>query len=348
MGRGHRGFMDEEAFANQVDRMRRRVESGNVEFADVLKLTHWSTLEDVSDPRRNLGVEFQDEVRSLFKQAHGGDATRLAVFRYSGMAVYLTPAGSFQFAILREALCFDSSEARTMIYEIDSMAEQAREWWPPKRKSGGPRKELQPHLDRAYMLMTGVMGGVDDEAARVRGLAAGAGDSADNASRYATSLSVLRPELQRSRQLLDQWGDRLAKVRYGLGMLVGVGIIAALCVILAVAFSIADLPAVYGVAVPAGALGAVVSVLQRMTSNSLQLDVNTGPQILAAYGAVRPVVGAILGMAVFALLEGGLLPAIDIDDHSELAFYAAVGFLAGFNERFAQDMLARARPDATT
>jgi len=34
-----------------------------------------------------------------------------------------------------------------------------------------------------------------------------------------------------------------------------------------------------------------------------------------------------------------------VADDSRLPFYAAVGFLAGFNERFAQDMLvASARP----
>lgn len=50
-------------------------------------------------------------------------------------------------------------------------------------------------------------------------------------------------------------------------------------------------------------------------------------------------------MALFVLLEGGLLPAIEVAEDANLPFYAAVGFLAGFNERFAQDMLVgSARP----
>jgi hypothetical protein len=59
-----------------------------------------------------------------------------------------------------------------------------------------------------------------------------------------------------------------------------------------------------------------------------------------AYGMVRPIIGGIFGMTLFVLLEGGLVPAIEITTDSELPFYAAVGFLAGFNERWAQDMLA--------
>jgi hypothetical protein len=58
-----------------------------------------------------------------------------------------------------------------------------------------------------------------------------------------------------------------------------------------------------------------------------------------AYGALRPVIGGIFGLALFVLFEGGLLPAIEVEEGSNLPFYAGVGFLAGFNERFAQDML---------
>jgi hypothetical protein len=94
----------------------------------------------------------------------------------------------------------------------------------------------------------------------------------------------------------------------------------------------------YAIAAPAGALGALVSVLHRMTSGDLKLDFHAGKRMLTLFGAVRPVIGAVFGMALFVLLRGGLLPAIGTPA-VPLAFYAAIGFLAGFNERFAQDML---------
>ena len=48
--------------------------------------------------------------------------------------------------------------------------------------------------------------------------------------------------------------------------------------------------------------------------------------MLAIYGALRPLIGAIFGLAVFVLLKGGILPAIGAP-RVPLAFYAAVGFL---------------------
>ena len=352
------------ALERQLEHLRESIEAGVVGFADVVTLTYWASLEDKHDPRRLVGVEFKDRARKLFKDANGGEETRIGVFGNAAMGVYLKPDGTFRWIISRAALRFDISEAHRLIYEIDAMAERAREWWlvrsdgrgPTEREEEGKRwaraatsrrrsRELQlrPHLDRAYMLMTGAQAAVDDENTRAREAIARGEDVADQGSAiYSGSLAVLRPEVERARQLLEEGGQRLAQVKYGLGMLAGVAIIGLICAIVGLVFWAGDVDAQYGVAAPAGALGALVSVLQRMTSGSLSLDVNTGGKMLTAYGAVRPLIGAILGVVVFALLEGGLLPAIDIGDSSKLAFYAGIGFLAGFNERFAQDMLARA------
>jgi hypothetical protein len=106
------------------------------------------------------------------------------------------------------------------------------------------------------------------------------------------------------------------------------------------------------VALPAGGIGALMSVLQRMTSGRMRLDVHAGRGMLTFYGAVRPFVGGIFGMAVFVLIAGGLVSAIEVTG-APLPFYAGVGFLTGFSERLAQDMLAgastqlggRGRPD---
>ncbi len=106
----------------------------------------------------------------------------------------------------------------------------------------------------------------------------------------------------------------------------------------------AGIKARYGVGVPAGGLGATVSVLTRMTSQRMRLNYETQPRLLSAYGALRPAIGAVFGMVVFALIAGGLVPALAVptDQGTLVSFYAVFGFLAGFNERFAQDMLAGA------
>jgi hypothetical protein len=76
-----------------------------------------------------------------------------------------------------------------------------------------------------------------------------------------------------------------------------------------------------------------------MASGSLQLDYDAGRRTLMTLGAVRPAIGAVFGIVLFSAVEGGWLPAIHIATDNALAFYAVLGFLAGFNERFAQDML---------
>ena len=57
-----------------------RVNQGAVEFADVVRLTHWKDIE-TEDGRHSLGIRYADEAREKFKREHGGEQTRLAVTR---------------------------------------------------------------------------------------------------------------------------------------------------------------------------------------------------------------------------------------------------------------------------
>jgi hypothetical protein len=185
--------------------------------------------------------------------------------------------------------------------------------------------------------MTAVLAAIDRE--NRRHTSAGEGSDEEPSEGYAKNLAVLRPEIANAEERLRIAAQRNAQTFYGRGMLIGAVVIAVLCAALGIGFYVGDVPAEYGVALPGGALGALVSVLQRMTSGSLQLDFNAGRRLLALYGAVRPIIGAIFGVVLFAALEGGFLPALDLERDERLGFYAALGFVAGFNERFAQDML---------
>ncbi|HEV2810203.1 MAG TPA: hypothetical protein VGV93_07390 [Acidimicrobiales bacterium] len=55
-------------------------------------------------------------------------------------------------------------------------------------------------------------------------------------------------------------------------------------------------------------------------------------------GAFRPLIGAVFGAATFLVVAGGLLDvvpdSVEASPTTELLFFAALGFLAGFNERF--------------
>ncbi len=98
-------------------------------------------------------------------------------------------------------------------------------------------------------------------------------------------------------------------------------------------------------AIIGGAAGAVISVTQRMTANTLVLDFTAPKQQKIALGALRPIVGAVFGAVVYFVMVGGLL-AVNAktgnDASIALAFFAIAGFAAGFSERFATDVLDRA------
>ena len=91
-----------------------------------------------------------------------------------------------------------------------------------------------------------------------------------------------------------------------------------------------------------GALGAVFSVLSRMHSGRLELAADAGRRMLQILGVVRPVVGAVAGVALFLIIDGEALDVFSQPDSSARAwsFYAGLAFVAGFSERWFQDMLA--------
>jgi hypothetical protein len=97
------------------------------------------------------------------------------------------------------------------------------------------------------------------------------------------------------------------------------------------------------VSVLGGAAGAVVSVMNRMTGGHLRVRTEAGKKTIRALGFMRPVLGATFGAVVYLFLDGGIVQVLAPPSGGEnLAFYAALGFLSGFSERFAQDVIAQA------
>jgi hypothetical protein len=88
----------------------------------------------------------------------------------------------------------------------------------------------------------------------------------------------------------------------------------------------------------AGAVGALVSVMSRLASGKLAVDYDIGRDTLRVFGALRPVIGAFFGLAAFFALESGIVN-IEVGSGKTFAFYVFFAFLAGFSERWAQDML---------
>lgn len=99
----------------------------------------------------------------------------------------------------------------------------------------------------------------------------------------------------------------------------------------------------------AGAVGAVVSVIQRINSGKFELDFDVGAPYASFLGALRPLIGGAFAMAISFAFSGGLLhlpvDASATTDARRLALLV-LSFLAGFSERWAQDTLTAVLPAA--
>jgi hypothetical protein len=93
-----------------------------------------------------------------------------------------------------------------------------------------------------------------------------------------------------------------------------------------------------------GALGAAVSVFQRMSSGRLVLDYTASRRQRLLLGTLRPLVGAVSGAIIQFILLSGILEGRTTEQGKDasFAFFAVVGFAAGFSERLATDMVERA------
>jgi hypothetical protein len=92
----------------------------------------------------------------------------------------------------------------------------------------------------------------------------------------------------------------------------------------------------------AGTMGAFISVLMRMSSNSFRVDYEVGRSTIRRLGSFRPFIGAIFGMVLFFVLQSGLLSVKDTTPTEQFFYYGSLAFLAGFNERFTNVILGKA------
>lgn len=162
-----------------------------------------------------------------------------------------------------------------------------------------------------------------------------------------TILTLHRREVEHVRDYFSRAARRHAQFDYFRGMLRSAGAIAALSAIgtsIWIKFAL-DLNVIIRIlfgCMIAGGIGAIVSVMSRMSFGGLSLDYEADRRLLTTLGAFRPVIGLALGAAMWALAESGILALRPRENSNEAIFYVLIAFLAGFSERWAQDMLGRA------
>lgn len=167
------------------------------------------------------------------------------------------------------------------------------------------------------------------------------------ASTLRNAAVATRSELALARERVGELVQRQARLQYFYGALLGTPVVIGLVAVLGVLAARWDRvvsPSSLVASTVFGALGAVISVVQRMASGKLVLDYAVPRQVRVLLGGLRPLVGSVLAaVAQFALIAGLVTGQADNrPPAASFAFYALVGFAAGFSERFASDLVEHA------
>jgi hypothetical protein len=153
-------------------------------------------------------------------------------------------------------------------------------------------------------------------------------------------------------------GARQAQIVYLKGVMRGLLALVALAPLLALALSAVAVPGVDGTlfvgCVIAGSFGAAMSVLNRMSGGRFDISHEVGRayvtnrEYVTNLGLARPFIGATFALLLYFAFQGELLQQVHVppSPSGEFAFFIASGFLIGFSERFAKEIVRTAEPGA--
>ena len=179
----------------------------------------------------------------------------------------------------------------------------------------------------------------------------------NNAIRHIKSVCAsAQRDLRKMEQFTRRSARRAALQCYLMGLPMGaaIGILLVICTFKSqIIGKIDDNSSTIAFCLAAGAIGAVISVMVRITrGTTLDVDYDRGRVVTALAGSFRPVIGAVFGGALYVLVQAGLLPlhvptadslGASPCDHT-VFFFIGLAFLAGFSERWAQDTIVSSAP----
>jgi len=158
-------------------------------------------------------------------------------------------------------------------------------------------------------------------------------------ARFVRGVASLRNRLANEEKSYLAAVQRVAQHAYMDGMFKGFACLLVVLVALAVATGVLGFDSGWFTTATLGGVGAVLSVLQRL-GRGLDLAPEGEKHSFKQQGFVRPWIGALLGIASFILLKGELVSITTPSGPADkILYYGGIAFLAGFSERFAQDML---------
>jgi hypothetical protein len=196
--------------------------------------------------------------------------------------------------------------------------------------------QMRYATDSAYYAMATVLYAAD----------ALADPAQSSAERRAAVLAAAR-KVQLTTERVQTLLQRHARFSYFVGVLCGSALALLACAgfgLLASAYwsNVLNTPSVVA-ATSFGALGAMTSVFQRISSGQLVLDYTAPRGQRLLLGGLRPFIGAMFGAVVhFGFVAGFVSGQVDQGTAAAIGLSAVAGFGAGFSERFATDMIERA------
>ncbi len=103
------------------------------------------------------------------------------------------------------------------------------------------------------------------------------------------------------------------------------------------------------IGVLAGSLGAIISVMNRISSGDLTLNHEPDSRTIWLIGVFRPLIGGVFGAIILILLvsEFSIFELGNTGGSKTLSTFIILGFIAGFFERFVPDILAQTKNQAS-
>jgi hypothetical protein len=167
-------------------------------------------------------------------------------------------------------------------------------------------------------------------------------DRVNNERAVAEVSRTTREHLKRIETYYRDAAVRSGQIVYVAGMLLGmvpVALLLVLALLLKLLYANNASTRTALLCFAAGSVGALVSVMSRLSSEKVRVDWEFGKDTLRTLGSLRPFVGGIFGLMTFFALKSGVV-ALDIANSAKSNyFYVLFSFVAGFSERLAQDML---------
>jgi len=161
---------------------------------------------------------------------------------------------------------------------------------------------------------------------------------------YNKMVKYLRSELKGIEGKLESFAERRARLEYYGGMWRGIIYVGLMSVVIGLVLYYYKAPDQIVVAIVgcimSGGVGAIISVMARMSSGSFPLEYEAGPMHNSRIGVFRPLIGATMGAMLYLLIMSGLVPfEMPEDGLIQLYYFLGIAFSAGFTERWAQGIL---------